>query len=180
MVLLPQCTSQTRADHCRPVLFVLIMNTKWLTVEMTCTTKSYKTAITLLILVMNAKWLPFLMTWCDGCFIRLCCTSFCMQCRFVNGNIYNRINTSIRFVSFLVAVCLLPHKMSQRRTFYTRCVFHADILNRLCLSYQYFRQGSIFVFRKILDRVGFQHQVGTYPYENDPPPPYVPWTWNFF
>ena len=29
------------------------------------------------------------------------------------------------------------------------------------------------MFRKILDRVGFEHQVGTYPYENDPstPPP---------
>ena len=33
-----------------------------------------------------------------------------------NGNIYNRINTPIRFVSFLVAVCL-PPKMSQKRTF---------------------------------------------------------------
>ena len=89
-----------------------------------------------------------------------------MRCRFVNGNFYNRINRSIRFVSFLVAVCL-PPKMSQKRTFYTRCVSHADILDRVCFSYQYFRQGSTFVFRKILDRVGFQHQVGTYPYEND-------------
>ena len=64
--------------------------------------------------------------------------------RFVNGNIYNRINTSIRFVSFLVAVCL-PPKMNQKRVFYTGCVFRTDNL----------------------DRVGFEHQVGTYPYEND-------------
>ena len=45
--------------------------------------------------------------------------------------------------------------------------FHADILDRVCFSYQYFRQGSIFMLRKVLDRVGFEHQVGTYPYEND-------------
>ena len=31
------------------------------------------------------------------------------------------------------------------------------------------------MFRKTLDRVGFEHQVGTYPYENDPStPPTVP------
>ena len=64
--------------------------------------------------------------------------------------------------------------MSQKPIFYTGCVFHADILDRVCFSYQYFRQSSILVLRKILDRVGFEHQVGTYPYENDrstPPPP---------
>ena len=42
--------------------------------------------------------------------------------------------------------------------FYTGCVFHADILDRVCFSYQYFRQGSIFVLRKILDRIGLEHQ----------------------
>ena len=69
-------------------------------------------------------------------------------------------------MSFLVAVCL-PPRMSQKPIFYTGCVFHADILDRVCFSYQYFRQGSIFVLRKILDRVEFEHQVGTYFYEND-------------
>ena len=67
-------------------------------------------------------------------------------------------------------------RMSQKPIFYTGCVFHADFLDRVCFSYQYFRQGSIFVLRKILDRVGFKHQVGTYPYENDQstPPPGLP------
>ena len=51
--------------------------------------------------------------------------------------------------------------MSQKPIFYTGCVFHADILDRVCFSYQYFRQGSIFVLRKILDRVGCEHQIGT-------------------
>ena len=57
--------------------------------------------------------------------------------------------------------------MSQKPIFYTGCVFHADILDRVYFSYEYFRQGSIFVSQKVLDRVGFEHQVGMYPYEND-------------
>ena len=48
----------------------------------------------------------------------------------MNGNIYNRINTSLRFVSFLVAVCL-PPKMSQKRILYTGCIFHTNILDRV-------------------------------------------------
>ena len=56
--------------------------------------------------------------------------------------------------------------------------FHADILDRVCFSYQYFRQGSIFVLRKILDRVGFEHQVSTYPYENDRSTPSGPGDWS--
>ena len=52
--------------------------------------------------------------------------------------------SGIRFVSFLVAVFLSP-RMSQKPIFCTGCVFHADILDRVFFSYQYFRQGSIFV-----------------------------------
>ena len=42
--------------------------------------------------------------------------------------------SDIRFVSFLVAVCL-PPRMSQKPIFYTGCVFHAEILDRVCFSY---------------------------------------------
>ena len=42
--------------------------------------------------------------------------------------------SDIRFVSFLVAVCL-PSRMSQKPIFYTGYVFHADIFDRVCFSY---------------------------------------------
>ena len=60
--------------------------------------------------------------------------------------------------------------MSEKRIFYTGCVFRTDILDRVVFlfseKFYIFRQGS-----------GFEHQVGTYPYENDrsTPPPHRTW-----